>query len=122
MSGALEQVMRDVTLAVTRSLGTDVIIIRRTTDYDPITRERDTIAHNHPAKSSPPYRYNIREIDGITILKDDVRFLVAAKGLKIEIDPDTDFLSFRGTEYRIVDCSPLSAGEQPAAYELQCRK
>jgi len=98
-------------------------IRRKTEDYNLTSGVEDRIYQkDHEVTVSPPLEYSLREVDGASIQRGDFKIYVAAKGLKIIPQPNTDTLIRNGLEYRIIWSSPIVSGDDIVIYEMQCRK
>lgn len=124
--GLLDDLVRD---AVSDVLGpalgltdTPITITRHAEAYDGTQGLESGVTDTvHTVYASPPIEYTLREINGKTILAGDKKFLIAAKDLPIEPDPQTDRLTHAGKVYKIVDVDVTSSGDQSALYTVQVR-
>lgn len=64
-----------------------------------------------------PYPYNIKEIDGRSILSTDIKLIIKASA-EIKVG---DTITIRGVNYRIMNVSDISAQGQNIIYEAQLR-
>ena len=65
------------------------------------------------------FDYNVREIDGENILRDDFRLIVEVNGGTPEVDDDC---LFNSTNYRVMSVKTLSPSGEDIYYELQLRR
>jgi len=123
--GALDTVFSEVASNLISAFVTNTSTLTRAavTTYTPITGVRAAASPVlYTIKTSPPEAYMISEINNTSILKEDLKVMVATKGLTIVPDLETDTITRSGVVYRIVSVTPLSSGDSVAAYELQLRK
>ncbi len=98
--------------------------------YNPLTAvESATIAAEVLVKISPPYPYDMREIDGKSIMYTDTRSYVSAKvisDLNFDITPASEVQIYcefpDGRRFKVVNFSPIYSGDSAALYALQLRK
>ena len=107
-------------------LNTKAVLERSQEMYDPETGKEGAVAQSKiTVYVSPPQEYTAREVDGKGILRHDVKFMLAAKGLPTgvtEIVPDQYTLLFNSRRFRVVDVEFVDAGDEHAMLVLQCRK
>ena len=119
---ALDKGLRAAASSVINALGANIQIVRTVPGtYDPEDGTEATPTQTtYTVKASPPQRYSNADIDGTSILREDLKFYVAALDLAIEPGPE-DVVVFRSKTYKIVSVTPQYSGEQCAAWVLQCR-
>ena len=124
--GALDGAMPGVAKTLISVMGATVTYVREAPgSYDPISGD-----HSGPTtttwsvKVAPPDPYRQFEINSSqgTILRGDLRTLLAASGLEFVPTPSTDYLRIGSDRLRVIASSPIHSGDSVVAYDLQCRR
>lgn len=117
----LDSIMRDAVQTILQTVNGPGLIHRTVKQYDPLTGSDTETTTPYTPNISPPLNYNNHEVDGKTIVTGDVKFIVEAKGLTIELDPKTDKIIHAGVTWDIVRVKPVYSGAEIAAYIVQAR-
>ena len=95
--------------------------------YDPTdgTQAADSTAET-VVSCSPPYPFNIGQIDGTAIKKEDMKLMVSFDDLSAELKTNVDRIKFTqgelsGQEWTVIGIEPIYSGEDPAAWEFHLR-
>jgi len=62
------------------------------------------------------------EIDGTVIVRGDKRFLIAAKDLAIDIQPDDIIIMSTRVQWRVINSTSLDPGGTQLIWQIQARK
>lgn len=109
--------------SVLTTYGRNITIASAVNSYDPATGTNTPTLTNHTVRSSPPYSYDRRYIDGNTVRDGDVRYFFSATGLSFTPAQGMK-LTDSGRVYRIVSIQTHSydaGGATFTAYEVQAR-
>lgn len=90
--------------------------------YDPVTGQTtDPTETDYTVYASPPKFFRRDAVDGEIIRETDFYVTIAAQGLAVTPDRETDTFTFDGADYTILRVEPQYSGELVAAYKLHLR-
>ena len=127
--GQLDQVFRDTAPILIALFVDKLSTFRRVRQvYGPLTGTDVPVTDAEvEVRLTPPEPYNIREIDGDSVLTQDLKAFAAALTLDdLEFDPIptsevTISIQTRGRVYKAVTVKPVISGDEVALYEFQLR-
>ena len=64
--------------------------------------------------------YKSTDVDGVSVLRTDIKFLVPALGLP-RSPRSGDKLRWQGLEYDVIDCATVQPGDTPVLHKVQGR-
>lgn len=121
--GLLDGPMGKVASTLIGALGASAVLQRTIKDYDELEGvdvAKATTSYN--VKVSPPSPFNRFEVNGSTVLADDLKCIIASSQAPGGfIDPKTDTLTIAGATYRIAGVQPIQSGDNSAAFQLTLR-
>jgi hypothetical protein len=122
--GALDSVFKDLASTLIGALVSNTATLVRAVaaDYDPTTGEElNAAVESYSVRITPPEKFDIKEIDGSSILQHDLRTYIAAKDLTTNPETRKDTLSFGNVVYNVVKVTPHYSGDEVCLWELQLR-
>lgn len=126
--GFLDEVFRDVSESlVNLFVDTPVTLTRTVATYNSDTNTESVSEDSVSVKASPPFPFNVRDIDNKAVLAQDLMILIPAKTLEdqnFDPVPDSDttvIIKVGGRDYSVVKVKKFTSGDQVALYEMQIR-
>lgn len=127
--GALDEAFRDVAEVLVDSLVDNTSTFKRTVStYNPESGDELKRTTELAIKTSPPFPFNRRFVDGQNVLADDLSLLVPAKPLEeAEFDPQLSkdvqiSVTISGKTYKVLRTTKFQSGDQTALWEMQLRR
>lgn len=120
--GALDEVFKAVVPTVLGVLvDEEVSISEATSTYDPLTdSETDQSSTSFTTKASPPIPVDREEVDGTSIKRGDVRFMLDNSNDNVVSVGLT--LTHNSVDWRIQTVTEHWSGDRIASYEVTCRR
>jgi hypothetical protein len=115
--------MANLAKTLTGVLGANLQLVRTLSTYDELSgKDLTSATTTYTLKASPPAKFTRNEVNGTTVLGDDLKVIVArldAPGGTI--DSTTDTIIIDGKTYRIISVGLVKSGDSVAAFTLQLR-
>ena len=127
--GTFDDVAQDLAVAITAIfVNTPSVFQRVVNDFNPKTRKDVALIESEAEiLISPPLPYDIKIINGTSVLSQDLQCFAPAKSLEEKnFDPipttKTDvYVTTRGRTYKVMSAGIISGGDTVALYEIQLR-
>lgn len=127
MAGLLNNAMKSLSQVMTKLFGNSGIITVSNTSYNPLNGAHSEVDTTYTVYNAPPSSFESSELDA-TVLRGDLKVFISAQTTAGVDLPDLEQQKLRMTftldsvVYQIVTIKHVSAGSEPAGYNLQLRK